>query len=420
MSLNKAVRIVVLSAALIGAGPALHAQKAKDAKAPPAAKAPTVSKAIVKQAQAAQAAIKAEDWNACLAALAAAEAMPERSPYDDYAINELRVPCAARSGDFPTTAAALTKGLEIGQANGFMDAEAIKQRHKQLMQVNYQLKNYAKVNEYGKLAIAAEPGNRDLRIMVGQALYLTPDYPGTVAFLEPWVRELEQRNETPPEIALGLWTSACVRSKDDGCTLRAVEKQVAYAPSEEAWSNLYLLLIRSAPSDQTLNVLRLGNEVGALKVGDDVTEYAALALEKGFPGEAQSVMETAIAAGKFGGPGKSTPGASNLLQTAKSAAAPDRATLAKQAKDAAAAKSGTPEVRLGQAYLSYGQPAEAVAAIERGLARGGVKDLADANLSLGIARLKAGDKAGAATAFDAAKGNPFIQRLAGYWKLRTR
>ena len=53
-------------------------------------------------------------------------------------------------------------------------------------------------------------------------------------------------------------------------------------------------------------------------------------------------------------------------------------------------------------------------------AEGGVKDLADANLSLGIARLKAGDKAGAATAFDAAKGNPFIQRLAGYWKLRTR
>jgi hypothetical protein len=94
--------------------------------------------------------------------------------------------------------------------------------------------------------------------------------------------------------------------------------------------------------------------------------------------------------------------------------------LAKQAKDAAAAKTGTPEVRLGQAYLSYDQPADAAASIERGLARGGVKDLADANLSLGIARLKAGDKVGAATAFDAVKGNPFTERLAGYWKLRTR
>jgi len=420
MTLSQAVRIAVLSAALLGAAPSLHAQKAKDGKAPPAAKGPTVSKVISKQAQAAQAAIKAEDWNACLAALAAAETVPERSPYDDYAINELRVPCAARSNDFPTAEASLVKGLEIGQANGFMDAAAIKQRHKQLMQVNYQLKNYAKVNEYGTLAIAAEPTNNDLRVMVGQALYLTPDYSGTVAFIEPWVRELEQRNETPPEIALGLWTSACVRAKDEGCTLRAVDKQVVYAPSVEAWANLYLLLIRSAPAEQTLSVLRLGNEVGALKLGEDVSEYVSLALEKGYPGEAQSVMETAIAAGKFGEPGKATPGANNLLQSAKVAAAPDRATLARQAKDAAAAKTGTPEVRLGQAYLSYGQPAEAAAAIERGLARGGVKDLANANLSLGIARLRAGDKVGAAAAFDAAKGNPFTERLAGYWKLRTR
>jgi hypothetical protein len=208
--------------------------------------------------------------------------------------------------------------------------------------------------------------------------------------------------------------------KDDGCTLRAVEKQVTYAPSAEAWGNLYLLAMRSSPPEQNLNVMRFANEVGALQDGEDVSEYASLALEKGFPGEAQSVMESAIAAGKFGGPGKTTPGAANLLQTAKSAAAPDRASLPKQAKDAAAAKTGLAEVRLGQAYLSYGQPAEAVAAIERGIAKGGVKDLADANLSLGIARLKNGDKAGAAAAFDAVQSTPFLKRLAGYWKLRTK
>ena len=87
MTLSQAVRIVVLSAALLGAAPSLHAQRAKDGKPPPAAKGPSVSKTIAKQAQAAQAAIKAEDWNACLAALAEAGAMPERTPYDDYAIN---------------------------------------------------------------------------------------------------------------------------------------------------------------------------------------------------------------------------------------------------------------------------------------------------------------------------------------------
>jgi tetratricopeptide (TPR) repeat protein len=422
MTNRRTARLAVLSAAVLCLPVVLHAQRARDGKPPQAAavKAPTVSKAVIKQVQSAQAAIAAQKWPECLAALTAAEAVPGRAPYDDFAISELRIPCSARTGDFATTAVALAKGLEIGAPNGFLDAEAIKQRYKQLMQVNYQLKNYPKVVEYGKLAVAGDPGNTELRVMMAQALYLTPDYPGTVAAVEPLVSEIVQRGETPPDVALGLWTSACVRMKDDACTLRAVEKQVAYAPTDEAWGNLFLLTMQKAPPDQSLNVLRFANEVGALKTGDDVAEYASLALEKGYPGEAQSVMEAAVAAGKFGGVGKTTPGAANLLQMAKTAATPDRATLPKQAKDAAAAKTGTPEVRLGQAYLSYGQPAEAVGAIERGLARGGVKDMADANLSLGIARLRAGDKAGAAQAFDAVQGNPFAQRLAGYWKLRTR
>jgi tetratricopeptide (TPR) repeat protein len=422
MTNRRTARLAVLSAAVLCLPVVLHAQRARDGKPPQAAavKAPTVSKAVIKQVQSAQAAIAAQKWPECLAALTAAEAVPGRAPYDDFAISELRIPCSARTGDFATTAVALAKGLEIGAPNGFLDAEAIKQRYKQLMQVNYQLKNYPKVVEYGKLAVAGDPGNTELRVMMAQALYLTPDYPGTVAAVEPLVSEIVQRGETPPDVALGLWTSACVRMKDDACTLRAVEKQVAYAPTDEAWGNLFLLTMQKAPPDQSLNVLRFANEVGALKTGDDVAEYASLALEKGYPGEAQSVMEAAVAAGKFGGVGKTTPGAANLLQMAKAAATPDRATLPKQAKDAAAAKTGTPEVRLGQAYLSYGQPAEAVGAIERGLARGGVKDMADANLSLGIARLRAGDKAGAAQAFDAVQGNPFAQRLAGYWKLRTR
>jgi tetratricopeptide (TPR) repeat protein len=417
MAIRRSSFIAVFSALVIVAPGALWAQKSKGG-APP--KGPSVSKALSKPIQAAQAAIKAENWAECLAALEAAEAIAERTPYDDYAINELRIPCAARSDDFVKAGTALEQGLQIGQANGFLDEAAVKQRHKQLMQVNYQLKNYGKVVDYGKLAIAADPGNPDLRVMTAQALYLTPDYPGTVAFVEPWVRELETRGEVPPEVALSLWSSACVRLKDDACTLSAVEKQAAYAPSEEAWSNLTLLMMRAAPPEQGLNVLRFANEVGTLKTGDDVAEYASLALEKGFPGEAQSVVEAAIAAGKFGGPGKTTPGAANLLQMAKSASAPDRASLPRQAKDAAAAKTGLAEVRLGQAYLSYGQPEEAVGAIERGIAKGGVRDLADANLSLGIARLRAGDRTGAATAFDAVQGNPFLQRLAGYWKLRTR
>jgi tetratricopeptide (TPR) repeat protein len=383
--------LIVLSAAFAGGVAA-----AQSGTKP---KPPTVSKAIIKQAQAAQAAIKAEKWADCIAALAATDAAPDKTPYDDYAVSELRTVCAARSNDLAAAEVSLARGLEVGEANGFVDEE------------NRKLKL--------RRAAQAEPTNRDVRLLTAQSLYLVPDNAGVAAFVEPWVTELEQRKETPPDLALNLWASACVRMKDDKCVRRAVEKQVAYAPSEEAWGNLFLLTMRDAPPDQNLNVLRFAYEVGALKTGDDIAEYASLAMEKGYPGEAQSVLETAVAAGKFGGPGKTTPGAANLLQQSKAAAAPDRASLARQAKEAAAQKTGVAEVRLGQAYLSYGQPAEAVASIERGLAKGGVKAVDEANLTLGIARLKAGDKAGAVTAFDAVK-DPFMGRLAGYWKLRAR
>ena len=403
--------LIVLSAAFAG-GVAAAQSGGKP-------KPPTVSKSIIKQAQAAQAAIKAEKWADCLAVLAGTDAVPDKTPYDEYAVSELRTVCAARSGDFAAAEPALAKGLEVGEANGFIDEEGRKLRLRQLTQVNYQLKDYRRAADFGRRASQADPGNRDVRQLTAQALYLIPDNAAVAAFVEPWVTDMEQRNETPPDLPLNLWASACVRMKDDKCTRRAVEKQVAYAPSDEAWGNLFLLTMRDAPTDQNLNVLRFAYEVGALKGGDDVAEYASLAMEKGYPGEAQAVIEAAVAAGKFGAPGKTTPGAANLLQQSKAAAAPDRASLARQSKEAAAQKTGVAEVRVGQAFLSYGQPAEAVASIERGLAKGGVKAVDEANLSLGIARLKTGDKTGAVTAFDAVK-DPFLARLAGYWKLRAR
>ena len=383
-------------------------------------KPPTITKAIAKEAQAAQAAIKGEKWADCLAALAPTDAAPNKSPYDEFAVNELRLVCAARSSDLPTVETAITKGIEVGEPNGFMDADTVKTRLRQLAQVNYQLKNYPRTVEVGRRAVAADPANKDLRMLVAQAMYLIPDNAATSAFVEPWVAELEQRNETPPELALGLWASACVRQKDDACTTRALEKRARYHPDQETWDNLSLLLLRGAPQDRTLDVMRFSNEVGSLSESDQVTEYASLALEKGFPGEAERVMKKSVAAGMFGPADKPSEGARNLMQMATTQATTDRASLPRLAKEAAAQKTGQAEVRLGQAYLSYGQAAEAVGAIERGIAKGGVRNADEANLYLGIAKLKAGDTAGASAALDAVKGDAFLQRLARYWKFLVK
>ena len=58
---------------------------------------------------------------------------------------------------------------------------------------------------------------------------------------------------------------------------------------------------------------------------------------------------------------------------------------------------------LGQAYLSYGKYDEAISAMERGIKKGGVTDADEAQISLGIAHMKKGQKDQARQAFKAVK-----------------
>ena len=93
--------------------------------------------------------------------------------------------------------------------------------------------------------------------------------------------------------------------------------------------------------------------------------------------------------------------------------------MAQQAKEAEKASQGQPSVGVGQAYLSYGMYDEAIAAIQAGLKKGGVTDTDEAQISLGIAQLKKGQKDAARQAFKAVKAYGKWADLAALWVLRT-
>ena len=75
----------------------------------------------------------------------------------------------------------------------------------------------------------------------------------------------------------------------------------------------------------------------------------------------------------------------------------------------------TGKVALGQgdAYFGYGDYAKSAEMYRLALTKGGV-DTAIANLRLGAALARGGDKAGATAAFQAVSGNPRAA-LAQYW-----
>jgi TolA-binding protein len=108
-----------------------------------------------------------------------------------------------------------------------------------------------------------------------------------------------------------------------------------------------------------------------------------------------------------------------LLESAKKQAAAGQAALAKADSDAAASKTGDKDVSVGIAYLGFQQYEKAAAAIQRGLAKPGVTNTANAQLLLGIAQLGAGRKDEARKAFRAVKGNATLEKLASLWTLHA-
>jgi Tfp pilus assembly protein PilF len=108
-----------------------------------------------------------------------------------------------------------------------------------------------------------------------------------------------------------------------------------------------------------------------------------------------------------------------LLDSAKKDADADKKTLPLQDKEARNQKTGEADVKLGFAYLTYGDATHAVEALERGIGKGGVKSPAEAQIFLGMAYLKAKRNDDAKRAFRAAKDDQLLGTVAKLWIIRA-
>ena len=98
----------------------------------------------------------------------------------------------------------------------------------------------------------------------------------------------------------------------------------------------------------------------------------------------------------------------------------DKASRATRQAEATAAKSGNDLVDLVFAQSFNGEPKKAIALMEQGIAKGGLKRADDAKLHLGIAWLMAGEAARAQAAFKGVTGNDGAADLARLWSLLAR
>jgi len=376
-----------------------------------------VSAKMAKPLKAAQDDLTAKRYSDAILKLKESQASPGKSPYDQHVINEMLKVAYVRTGNYADAA----KVMEAEIDDGFVPQSELQGLVRGLAQVNYQIKNYEKAIEFGNRAIKGGFADEELRTLVGQAYYLKGDWKGTLHFEEGQVDNVIKEGRTPKSEALQLILSACVKLNDQPCETRALERVVTYYPKPDYWYQLLFTLRQQTSGNDanTLQTYRLMSEVDVLKNPEDYTEMAQLALEAGSPGEAQRILEKGIAKGVFADQ-RAKQKNERLLETAKKAAATDRASLPRIAKEADAAATGAKNVGLGLAYFGYGEYDKAVEEITKGLTKGGLRNEGEARLLLGISQLKAGHKEDAAKTFHAVKGDPSLERLANLWTLHAK
>lgn len=398
---------VACGASLAGITPAMAKQAAN-----------TVSREVGKPLKAAQDDLKKGDYSGALQELNTADALPKKSAYEQYLINEMKGFAYVRTKQYPLAA----KAFEAELASGFTPPDQVRTLTTALAQLSYQSKNYDKAIQYGQQAIDKGYADAQMPTLVGQAYYLKGDWRGTVRFEKAQIAAQEQKGVAPSNESLQLLLSACLKinpAGDDACSDDALQELVMYHPKPEYWQQLLYGMFKTVKSDRNLlQTYRLASEVDVLKRPEDFTDFAQLAIEAGSPGEAEQIIQKGMQLNIF--PDARTKGkAQRLLADAQKASQRDQASLGKSAQEAALASSGNQDVGLGLAYFGYQQYDKAVQALTQGISKGGLTDAPSAHLLLGIAQLKAGNKAAAIQAFKAVKGDPTLQRLATLWSLRA-
>jgi tetratricopeptide (TPR) repeat protein len=414
--------IAVCALGLLGASGAFAAKKDKEAPAPAADDAcgpRKISKKVDKPMSEAEKAFNTKNWDEVLTKVAEAEAVPvEKTPWDTHWIHEFRGRAYLSQEKFAEAA----KELEPGLASPCMDAADKPARARMLLQIAYRLKEYPKVVEVGNKYLESNK-DADIASYVGNAYYAMDDFPNTRRVMTDVIAQQEAGSKPPEELTYRILQGACIKLKDMACVADQLEKLVTHYPKPNYWQDLMSVLMAGTPTskpnnNQLLNMWRLADNANVLEDPSEYLEMAQLAVGQGLPGEALTVLEKGMQKNVFTRASQKEQ-ATQLIGETKAAIALDKSTLDKQDASARAKPTGDSDVKLGAAYLSYGDLPKAIEALQRGISKGGVKNPDDAGLLLGIAHLRAGNKAEAQKAFSTVTKDATMARIAKLWLLNT-
>jgi tetratricopeptide (TPR) repeat protein len=412
-----------------------------------------VSTKLGKPVTDAQRALQAKQWDQALSKLREADAIGDKTAYDQFMINQLYAAAYQGQKKYGEAAAVYEKLIESGRLS---DAQK-DQYTKLIAQLYLQVRNNAKSTEYLERWLKAHPNDTEMTALLAQSQYQAGQFKRAMDTLTELVKVTERAGARPKEDWLKLMYSIAFKLNDDRkdqgmqagpppqgmdsqgmggenhnddhrnepsrmdpVTVDVLEKLVRYYPSPAYWQSLLLSgLKQQRMSDMSRFQLdRLVLSVGIMKSSNDFIELAQLSRNFGLPGEALRVLEKGYASGAIGsGPGKDRE--DRLKAAVVKEVEKQKAELSGLEARARSAPTGQEDAMLGEIYLSYGQYPQAIEALERGIKKGNFKDPDRTRFALGIAQYNSNRADKARTVFRQIPKSSEYGRIAELWALHA-
>jgi len=395
--------------------PEASAARKKEKEEPVAeANQPNYSKEFRKAAGPVQKDVTDQKWPEVLTGVAGLEQLPELTTDDRRVILSWKLQAQQATGDRE----GLMRTLEQFLEGGFASPEQVGPMNQQLAAWYNSQKDMDKTLLHYRAFMDATPDATPDEMATMGSLYLQADkLPEGIEWLSKSIAATEAAGQVPDEVLFQRLDGAYVTLNDPVGRLNNLEALIKRYPKPDYYSRLLAIYSNSTKDDRILmlNAYRLAlSDVGLATVGEHLG-YADTALSLGSPGEALKAMEKGMAAGIVPSAGSNQ----EIVQEAKTAVARDRRDLPKDSQAAAKDPQGEFDVKVGLGFYSLGEWEKSVESVKRGLGKGGVKRIDDANLLLGAALVELGRYDEAKQAFSAAAGaagsSDFIRRLAGMW-----
>ena len=361
--------------------------------AAPAQKPVKVSSKAAKAIVALQTAVNKGDYSNLAAQVAAAQAVAS-TPDDRYAIAELQLKAAIAQKNNAAMAAA----VDAVANSGFIDPATSSKLYASLGTTFYNDKQFPLAAAAFQKAIAINPNNAEGYTLLGEAKFAQGQKADAASDFQRAVQLEMASGQKPEEALLKRAVSVAYEAQSPLAVELGREWATAY-PSADSWRNSIAIYRNLSHPDEegTLDLLRLMQATGSMNAGDYALFAEAAADQSNF-NEAQSVIDAGVASHVVD---PSNPQFRDLIAALKTKPKASAADLQAAAK---MSPSATNLLRIGDRFYGMGDYAHAADIYRQVLTKPDAdKDVA--NLHLGMALARAGDKAGATAALNAVGGS---------------